>query len=212
MVSGSVKCTTPSNPGKMTTHQSNVIPSRKANGDILFSDHPEFVPNLTPKEIFHFGSFGGTYFRPIFSCVTGEQYTDVWNEFPRHWFPRDLKKYVVSPVCDKQINKYKVTSGTSLRYWEEKGWIDPQSPYGWVQWYMRFYAGQRSHDDDRQIDRFNRAAGPRGRWRSNLRNKIHKKAALVAKSPKQLVDDYSISPVVRQLLQQWAFVIQQRHL
>lgn len=28
------------------------------------------------------GSFGGTYFRPIKSSVTGKSYRDVWKEFP----------------------------------------------------------------------------------------------------------------------------------
>ena len=35
-----------------------------------FKDHPEFKPNLTPRQIFKMGSFGGTYFRPIYSSVT----------------------------------------------------------------------------------------------------------------------------------------------
>ena len=32
------------------------------------------------------GSFGGTYFRPIFSSVTGKVYKDVYKEFPEDWF------------------------------------------------------------------------------------------------------------------------------
>ena len=28
---------------------------------IKFKDYPEFQPNLTPREIFKLGSFGGTY-------------------------------------------------------------------------------------------------------------------------------------------------------
>ncbi len=35
-----------------------------------FKDHPEFIPNLTPRQIFKMGSFGGTYFRPIYSSIT----------------------------------------------------------------------------------------------------------------------------------------------
>ena len=38
-------------------------------GTIHFSDFPSFKPNLTPKEIIQMGSFGGTYFRPIYSSV-----------------------------------------------------------------------------------------------------------------------------------------------
>ena len=38
--------------------------------EIIFDDFPEFRPNLTPKEIFELGSFGGTYWRPIYSSIT----------------------------------------------------------------------------------------------------------------------------------------------
>jgi hypothetical protein len=46
-------------------------PKKNAKGDLVFIDHPNFKPNLTPKEILQMGSFGGTYFRPIHSKVTG---------------------------------------------------------------------------------------------------------------------------------------------
>lgn len=33
------------------------------------------------------GSFGGTYFRPIYSSVTDTQYDDKqWQEFPADWW------------------------------------------------------------------------------------------------------------------------------
>ena len=28
---------------------------------ISFADYPEFTPNLTPRQMFQMGSFGGTY-------------------------------------------------------------------------------------------------------------------------------------------------------
>ena len=40
-----------------------------------FKDYPEFTPNLTPEQVLKKGSFGGTYFRPIYSSVTGKNYT-----------------------------------------------------------------------------------------------------------------------------------------
>ncbi len=42
----------------------------------------EFRPNLSPKQVIRMGSFGGTYFRPIKSSVTGKSYRDQWKEFP----------------------------------------------------------------------------------------------------------------------------------
>ena len=32
---------------------------------------------------------------------------------------------------DVNVNKYGVKCGTSLRFWENKGWINEIDPYGW---------------------------------------------------------------------------------
>lgn len=181
------------------------------NKTLIFPDYPDFKPNLTPEQIFKEGSFGGTYYRPIFSSVTNKNYDKAWEEFPKSWFPTDLK-YVNSPIClATTVNKYKVSSGTSLEYWENQGWIRDIDPYGWVQWYCRFYMGRRSDDDERQIDRWNKIAGEKsGRWRKNLQNKIIKAAKALNTDPNDpsVLDDYNISPVIRQLLLQWAFQLE----
>ena len=54
------------------------LPKRDADGVLLFSDAKEFRPNMTPKEVLHAGSFGGTYFRPIKSSITGLSYKKMW--------------------------------------------------------------------------------------------------------------------------------------
>ena len=61
------------------------LPKRDTDGVLLFSDAKEFRPNMTPKEVLHAGSFGGTYFRPIKSSITGLSYNKVWNELPQDW-------------------------------------------------------------------------------------------------------------------------------
>ena len=84
------------------------------------------------------GSFGGTYYRPIYSSITKKKYkaVDVIKEYPKSWFKNvDIEKMVTSSTYDKQINKYKVVCGSSLEMWETKGWIVEQDPYGWFQWY-----------------------------------------------------------------------------
>lgn len=121
---------------------------------ISFADYPDFTPNLSPREIFLRGSFGGTYWRPIYSSVTGKQYK---NEHKKFSFLSDIDDSIMTlPYSDynKNINRYGVKVGTTLEYWESKGWITKYDPYGWVQWYCNFYAGRRCPDDLRQIKRW----------------------------------------------------------
>lgn len=113
-----------------------------------------FKPDYTPRQIIQNGAFGGTYFRAIFSRVTGKYYKDAYKEFP---FLRDLDTNLMTRpwhLYDASINKYGVKVGSTLEFWENKGWISPQDPYGWFQWYCRYYMGRRSDDDQRQIKRW----------------------------------------------------------
>lgn len=174
------------------------IPQRNDAGDILFTDYPNFRPNLTPKEILQMGSFGGTYFRPISSKVTGLSYKDVWKELPEDWLQGlNVKTQIASSAYQKSVNKYKETCGGDLEMWESSGWITSVDPYGWFMWYCRFYQGRRCSDDVRQIGRGNGVIGPTGRWRRNLANKV-----LASGLPHKLgCEKFTISPKIRQLLQ-----------
>ena len=175
--------------------------SRTIGQPIIFHDHPEFMPNVTPQEMFEAGVFGGTYYRPISSGVTRTNLKNQHEEF-RHlgWWQNVPESHLSSSECDVKRNRYGVKAGSSLKDWESKGWIVPQDPYGWVQWYCRFYAGRRSGDDERQIDRWNKYTGPKsGRWKRNLINKLKAQGAAY--------DDPDISPVIRQGLLQWAYVL-----
>lgn len=50
---------------------------------------------MTPKEVLAAGSFGGTYFRPIKSGITGQKYSGVWKELPKDWVEElDISKMV----------------------------------------------------------------------------------------------------------------------
>jgi hypothetical protein len=165
-----------------------------------FPEFPQFTPNVVPKDIFKKGAYGGTYFRPIYSSVTNTQYksSDVIREYPKSWWRGiDIDKYVVSEVYDKSVNKYGVKCGSSLEYWESKGWMHEQDPYGWMQWYCRFYRGRRTDDDERQIKRWEKLAGPRGRFRRRLMNEIIKRDTTF--------NDFSVSPVIRQVLLHWGY-------
>ena len=94
----------------------------------------DISPNETPVEITEEGTFGGTYFRDIYSCISGKWYKNSWKEFDQ--LKNIDTKYYVSDCYEENVNKYKVKTGTSLRFWENKGWINKKDPYGWFQWFQ----------------------------------------------------------------------------
>ena len=162
---------------------------------LIFDDFPDFTPNLKPFEILKQGSFGGTYFRPIYSTITNQNYIDVYKELPKFWFKDLPENYYKSSVYDKNVNRYKVKCGSDLLTWETSGWINPQDPYGWFQWYCKFYCGRRTDDDSRQIKRWLNLAGPRGRIRKRFLNNVTEEKYF----------DPTFSPAIRQTLMHWAF-------
>jgi len=99
----------------------------------------DFKPELTPKELLELGVFGGKYL------------TDCNAEFPKSWFE---KAKLNSKFHDADLNFFKINASKPLSYWEKKGWIYPEDPRGWFQWYCRYYLGRRSSDDARQIKRW----------------------------------------------------------
>lgn len=175
------------------------LPKREPNGCLVFSEYPDFRPNLTPEEVLRAGSFGGGYFRSINSGVAKRSFGDtVHEEFPQVWFrDMDIARCVTSSRYNAAVNKYGVKSGNGLDHWEKAGWMREQDPYGWFQWYCRFFLGRRTVDDERQLGRWMSAIGPKGRWRCYL-------AGQCVKSDKNW-DDPSASPVTRQTLLHWGY-------
>ena len=78
---------------------------------------------------------------------------------------------------------------TSLRFWENKRWINSIDPYCWFQLYFRYCLGRRSLDDERQIARWKRIVS---RFKGKLVN--------MNQDVDCRFDDYSISPEIRQFL------------
>jgi hypothetical protein len=101
--------------------------------------HPDFRPELTPGEMLELGVFGGRYL------------TDCRGEYPADWFAH-------ARLCpdrhDPALNHFGVNASQPLAVWRQKGWIHPDDPRGWFQWYCRYHLGRRHLDDERQIRRW----------------------------------------------------------
>jgi hypothetical protein len=104
---------------------------------------PGFKPELTPPELLALGVFGGKYM------------TDGRGEFPASWFER-------ARLCperhDPTMNYFGVNASQPLAVWRKNGWIHPEDPRGWFQWYCRYYRGRRGLDDERQVRRWRQIA------------------------------------------------------
>lgn len=178
-------------------------PKRRQDGSFEFPDCPmPFHPNVSPKEILKYGAYGGSYFRDIRDEYgTLHKGRDQISEFPQLWFKGlNLDKYVHSPIYDIKVNCYRAKCGTGLKMWHEKKWMRPQDPYGWFQWYCRFFAGRRDREEDtRQIKRANAVMGASGRWRVRL-TRLCERNKVSCKDP----NNY---PVLRQILLHWGFRI-----
>jgi hypothetical protein len=135
--------------------------------------HPDFRPELSPRQMLELGVFGGRYM------------TDCREEFPAEWFA-DAK------LCHErhvpELNFFGVNASQPLAVWQEKGWIHPDDPRGWFQWYCRYYLGRRSEDDERQIKR----------WRAMTRH-----IAQIRKHCRP--GDITCRPKQRQALLNWAY-------
>jgi hypothetical protein len=134
---------------------------------------PAFRPELTPKQMLALGVFGGKYM------------TDCTHEFPRDWFTRAK----LSPKGrDPTLNFFGVDASQPLSVWKRKGWIHPDDPRGWFQWYCRYFLGRRGEDDARQI----------GRWKAIRR---HIRQVQIHCEP----GDCFCRPQQRQALLHWAY-------
>jgi hypothetical protein len=133
-----------------------------------------FEPELTPKEMLHLGVFGGKYM------------TDCRDEFPKDWF----EGAKLSPEArDPSLNFFGVDASQDLSVWRAKGWIHPDDPRGWFQWYCRYWRGRRlPGEDERQI----------GRWKAIRRHIAQIKRACEP-------GDFWCRPRQRQAVLHWAY-------
>jgi hypothetical protein len=105
--------------------------------------HPDFKPELSPKEMLKLGVFGGRYLR---DCIS---------EFPDDWFKEAKLHPRGVPGHSTNRNYFIVDASQPLSVWRKNGWIYEEDPRGWFQWYCRYYMGRRIPlEDGRQIKRW----------------------------------------------------------
>ncbi|KAG9795991.1 hypothetical protein KCU88_g148, partial [Aureobasidium melanogenum] len=206
-----------------------------SDGTYHFSSHPDFRPNKSPLDILLEGAFGGSYFSPWHSRTLNLTLQDDYlRTLPPSWLDqlRPATKYITSPTYDATLNKYGVACGQSLSQWEDAGWINfDYDPRGWFEWYIRFWLGRRcgggggdadadadgvdgdgdgDNEDDRQVGRWVRCVGPRGRWRRMLLKKyVDLGVRSVFDDDDDDNNDQKVSPVMHQTCHHWAYEVRQ---
>lgn len=135
---------------------------------------PAFTPDLTPPQMLAMGIFCGKYM------------TDCRDEFPASWFAQ-AKLSPQRRNCS--LNFFGVDASQPLSVWQAKGWIHPDDPRGWFQWYCRYYMGRRLPlEDSRQI----------GRWKA-----IRRHVRQIERNCEP--GDLTCRPRQRQALLHWAY-------
>lgn len=114
----------------------------------------DFRPELSPASMLELGVFGGKYLG------------DCQAEFPADWFSR--AQLVALGPKDIALNYFRVDASLPRSHWKAKGWLSPEDPRGWFQWYCRYYMGRRLIGEDRrQIKRWNAIRRHAGAVRKN---------------------------------------------
>ncbi|WVW81076.1 hypothetical protein I302_103067 [Kwoniella bestiolae CBS 10118] len=176
-------------------------PTKGGDGRLVFEGRWRgvFTPNLTPEEMFSGGAFGGGFFADTYSNILK---SPMKSSIDIASLPFTLSSPTVllsNPDPDGENNRFRVRAGQSLQEWEKAGWIWREDPRGWAQWYVRFWEGRRTSDDERQVRRWMKVAGPTGRFKRALLKK------LMQSGGKTAVEDEDVGAVLRQCLWQWGY-------
>ena len=86
----------------------------------------DFGVNKTAVEVINEGAFRGNYFRDISQSINDKWYRK--SIFVKQYWSKLL---LLRLYCNINVHKCGVKCGTSLRFWENKGWMNSMDPYGW---------------------------------------------------------------------------------
>ncbi|KAK6383521.1 hypothetical protein LTS17_002813 [Exophiala oligosperma] len=193
-------------------------PTQSPDGTYHFQSHPTFKPNKSPLSILLEGAFGGSYFGPWY-CRTLHLTLegDHIHTLPPSWLAQldPPTKYLISGSYDAGLNKHGVSCGQTLTEWESAGWINfDHDPRGWFEWYIRFFLGRRLDDgeDERQMGRWSRCVGPKGRWKRVLLKKYVQAGVRSVFDEEDTEEENRVSPVIHQTCHHWAYQVTQEDL
>ena len=86
---------------------------------------PDSSRELTPAEMLRLGVFGGKYM------------TDCRTRIPQRVVRARQARRPAGAT--RALNFFGVDASQPLSEWRRKGWIHPDDPRGWFQWYCRYY-------------------------------------------------------------------------
>ncbi|QQO91796.1 hypothetical protein immuto35A_116 [Flavobacterium phage vB_FspM_immuto_3-5A] len=149
----------------------------------------KFKPTLTPIQMLRRGVFGGSYFG-VEKLEGDTSYEVLFESF------KDVDRELYLGVkYQTKKNKFKIKSGMPYVYWIKMNWMHKDDPYGWFEWYCKYYMGRRHEDDNRQIQRWMDFCGPNGRWRQRIYGMINS------------TGNWDISPRIQQSLLHWGYEV-----
>ena len=148
-------------PEKILTPDNNFYEGEKIpslvfvdEGVIKFKDNKYFSTCYSPLKMIDLGIFGHGYFG--IKDVEESEFKKILNLVPN--FSEQINEEIRSKILlspqNFSLNRYGIKAGLDHTSWIDNKWIHPDDPYGWFNWYVRFYYGRRHKDDFRQINRF----------------------------------------------------------
>lgn len=126
----------------------------ESEGAIRFEGESSFVTCYSPLRMIELGIFGLGYFG--IKDVPSSELRKLQLAVPEFWaqLEPEMQHRIYKSPQDFSLNCYGIKAGLDHAPWVENGWIHEDDPYGWFNWYIRYFYGRRHEDDSRQIKRF----------------------------------------------------------
>ncbi|WFU50777.1 hypothetical protein [Sinorhizobium terangae] len=116
-------------------------------------DSKSFVGPHVNKPVFHFNAHDLDAARTHVMAIGAGDVSPLVTVFSSHSTFAEAR--LSSLRKDPALNCFGVDASQPLSVWRAKGWIHPDDPRGWFQWYCRYHQGRRMPgEDERQVARW----------------------------------------------------------